>query len=115
MSPVGGVGINYAIQDAVVAANVLAGKLKYGLVQVQDLAKVQRERELPTRVIQMFQNILQRQFLARILNTQQLPRFSPVGRLLLRIPLLQAIPARLMAFGLRQAHVQQSIAEPEHV
>jgi 2-polyprenyl-6-methoxyphenol hydroxylase-like FAD-dependent oxidoreductase len=108
MSPVGGVGINYAIQDAVAAANVLAGKLKYGIVQVQDLAKVQRERELPTRVIQMFQNILQRQFLARVLNTQQLPRFSPVARLFLRIPLLRAIPARLMAFGLNQAHVQQT-------
>lgn len=107
MSPVGGVGINYAIQDAVCAANMLAGKLKYGIVQMQDLALVQRKRELPTRVIQAFQNTLQRQLLARILNTQQLPRFSPLLRFVLRFPLLRAIPAYLIAFGLTPEHVRQ--------
>ena len=109
MSPVGGVGINYAIQDAVVASNVLSGKLKYGVAQVQDLAKVQRERELPTRAIQALQNLLQRQFLARALNTQQMPRFSSVARFLFRFPLLRSLPARLIALGLNQAHVRQEL------
>src|SRR5205823_12757413 len=53
MSPVGGVGINYAIQDAVVAANVLGGRLESGRLRLSDLAAVQRRREWPTRIIQM--------------------------------------------------------------
>src|SRR5581483_3764211 len=69
MSPVGGVGINYAIQDAVVAANVLGGKLKYGIAETSDLAKVQRQRELPTRVIRTFQSAVQRNDLANVLSS----------------------------------------------
>ncbi|GEM_PF-1175808 len=60
MSPIGGVGINYAIQDAVVAANVLAGPLASGWLRLRDLAEVQRQRELPTRLIQGFQHVPQR-------------------------------------------------------
>ncbi len=107
MSPVGGVGINYAVQDAIVAANLLSSKLKYGIVQTRDLAKVQRERELPTRAVQAFQNLLQQQFLARALNNQQPPFFLPLALFVLRLPLLRTIPGRLMALGLNQAHVQQ--------
>src|SRR5207247_3178712 len=59
MSPIGGVGFNYAIQDAVVAANVLSGKLKYGVVSQQDLVEVQRQRELPTKFIQAIQSFAQ--------------------------------------------------------
>lgn len=111
MSPIGGVGINYAIQDAVAAANVLAGKLKYGIVQVRDLAKVQRQRELPTRAIQAFQQLLQRQVLAPALNTQRISSPPPVLRLLLHIPFINAIPRRLIALGLKQVHVKQALRE----
>jgi 2-polyprenyl-6-methoxyphenol hydroxylase-like FAD-dependent oxidoreductase len=107
MSPIGGVGINYAIQDAVVSANILAGKLKYGIVELRDLAKVQRQREIPTRIIQAFQNLLQRQVLASALNAQKPPSFSPLLRLLLRIPLARYIPTRLIALGVKQVHVRQ--------
>ena len=76
MSPVGGVGINYAIQDAVVAANVLAEPLKesQGQLKMMDtryLAAVQRRRELPTRFIQVVQTQIQRQVLASVLRSEQ--------------------------------------------
>lgn len=102
MSPVGGVGINYAIQDAVVAANVLTQPLHAGNVQVHDLAKVQRQRELPTRIIQAFQSLVQQQIFARVLNSDQL--FKPPA--LLRIPILRDLPVRLIAFGVLPAHDQ---------
>lgn len=107
MSPVGGVGINYAIQDAVVAANVLAEKLKYGIVEVRDLAKVQRQREIPTRIVQAFQNLMQRQVLAPALNAKQAPGFSPLVRFLLRFSAVRYIPARIIALGVKQVHVRQ--------
>lgn len=106
MSPVGGVGINYAIQDAVVAANVLAGKLKYGIVEVRDLAKVQRQREVPTRIVQAFQNLLQRQILAPALKAKRATSFPPLLRFLLRIPLVRYIPSRIIALGVKQVHVR---------
>lgn len=102
MSPVGGVGINYAIQDAVVTANVLSEKLKTGKLQIPDLAKVQRRRELPTRFIQAFQSLIQEQIFVRALNTQQ--RFHlPV---FLRLPIVRDLPARAIAFGLWSHHVK---------
>jgi 2-polyprenyl-6-methoxyphenol hydroxylase-like FAD-dependent oxidoreductase len=107
MSPVGGVGINYAIQDAVVTANVLAGKLKYGIVEARDLAKVQRQREVPTRIVQAFQSLLQRQILAPVLDAKRVPAFSPLVRFLLRIPVVRYIPARIIAIGVKQVHVRQ--------
>jgi len=102
MSPVGGVGINYAIQDAVVAANVLSKPLQAGKVQVGDLAKVQRQRELPTRIIQAFQSLVQQQIFARVLNSDQ--PFKPPA--LLRVPILRDLPVRLIAFGVLPAHVK---------
>ncbi len=76
MSPIGGVGINYAIQDAVVAANVLAGPLASGWLRLRDLAEVQHQRELPTRLIQGFQHVPQRQVLPSAI---QLLRRTPAG------------------------------------
>ena len=67
MSPVGGVGINYAVQDAVVAANVLTEPLKRGRLRLRDLAAVQRQREIPTRIIQGFQRLAQEQIVTRAL------------------------------------------------
>jgi len=106
MSPVGGVGINYAIQDAVVAANVLSDPLKAGNVRVSDLAKVQRRRELPTKIIQAFQSLVQQQILVRALNSEQsfkLPIF-------LRLPILRDLPARLIAFGVWPVHLKKQLA-----
>lgn len=102
MSPVGGVGINYAIQDAVVAANVLSKPLQAGNVQVSDLAKVQRRRKLPTQIIQAFQSLVQQQIFAGVLNSDQL--FKPPA--LLRVPILRDLPMRLIAFGVLPAHVK---------
>src|SRR5204863_3573353 len=70
MSPVGGVGINYAIQDAVAAANLLSTPLKRGQVSVDELAAVQRRRELPTKVAQGVQNAIQRRLITRALGAQ---------------------------------------------
>ncbi len=71
MSPIAGVGINYAIQDAVVAANVLAGPLKAGRVTIAHLAEVQHQRQWPTKVIQAMQSFLQRNLVANVLESQQ--------------------------------------------
>lgn len=102
MSPVGGVGINYAIQDAVVAANVLSKPLKNRQLELSDLAKVQRQRELPTRLIQAFQTFVQKQIFAPILTSNR--SFQP--SILLRLPILRDLPARLIALGVFPVHVQ---------
>lgn len=101
MSPVGGVGINYAIQDAVVAANVLSTPLKSNAVHLWDLAEVQRQRELPTRIIQAFQSIIQQQIIKGALDTTRkftVPAF-------LRLPILRDLPARIIGFGVWPVHV----------
>src|SRR5919198_3478625 len=95
MSPVGGVGINYAIQDAVVAANALAGPLRRGRVRLADLAAVQRRREWPTRVIQAIQTFLQRRVVSSALSADR--PFKPPA--LLGLPPLRDLLARLVAFG----------------
>lgn len=102
MSPVGGVGINYAIQDAVVAANVISEPLKKGHLHLWDLAEVQHQRELPTRVIQAFQSFIQQQILVRALNSEQVFK-TPF---FLRLPILRNIIPRLIGFGVSPAHVQ---------
>ena len=106
MSPIGGVGINYAIQDAVVAANVLSEHLKAGKVPLSDLAEVQRKRELPTRIIQAFQNTIQKQVLTRVLKSDQPLTISPFVRFLIRLPWVGDFPARLIAFGPVSVHVK---------
>ncbi len=112
MSPVAGVGINYAIQDAVVAANVLIKPLKESQARLVDLdvrhlAKVQRRRRLPTRLIQGAQALIQRQVLARALRSDE--PFSPPRplRLLLRAPIVRNIPARIVGFGFWPVHVKE--------
>src|SRR5205807_4757890 len=71
MSPVGGVGINLAIQDAVAAANLLAARLREGSVTTIDLDKVQRRRLFPTRLTQRLQIIIQDRVISRVLGSQQ--------------------------------------------
>jgi 2-polyprenyl-6-methoxyphenol hydroxylase-like FAD-dependent oxidoreductase len=111
MSPVAGVGINYAIQDAVEAANILTGPLRESqerLVPVDEkrLAAVQRRRELPTRLIQALQAQVQRNILAPALGSNA-PFSPPLPlRLLPRIPVLRNVPGRLIGFGLRKVRVK---------
>ena len=104
MSPVGGVGINYAIQDAVVAANVLAEPLTGSQMQLvnlpeRQLAAVQRRRQLPVRAIQAAQALVQRRVLAPTLDSDT-PFTPPIPlRLALRLPFVRDIPARIVGFG----------------
>jgi len=108
MSPVGGVGINYAIQDAVVAANVLAAGLKSGSVSRADLAEVQRQREWPTRVIQATQSFLQRRIIAAALNIAQAGKVPWQLRLFAMIPIVRDIPPRLIASGPRRVRLREA-------
>ncbi len=106
MSPVGGVGINYAIQDGVVAANVLSAPLKKGVVAVEDLRAVQRQREWPVKVIQWIQTQIQKRVIAAALRTDKPLQIPAPLRLLLRIPILRDLPAHVLAFGVRTVHVE---------
>jgi 2-polyprenyl-6-methoxyphenol hydroxylase-like FAD-dependent oxidoreductase len=107
MSPVGGVGINYAIQDAVVACNVLANRLKSGNVPESDLAEVQRRREFPTRVIQAMQAFMQERLVANVLRSQTATNVPWQLRLFVRIPMLRDLPPRLIAFGIRRVRLTE--------
>jgi 2-polyprenyl-6-methoxyphenol hydroxylase-like FAD-dependent oxidoreductase len=105
MTPVGGVGINYAIQDAVETANLLAGPLQRGDVKPDDLAAVQKRRELPTRVTQKFQSMIQQTIAAPALQPGTAFRLPLPLRILLRIPRLRDLPARMLGFGIRRVRV----------
>lgn len=107
MSPVGGVGINYAIQDAVVAANVLSGPLKSGKVTDLDLAEVQRQREWPTKVIQKFQAFMQRRIIAGVLESQQAGNIPWQLRLLAKVPVIRDLPPRMIAFGPKRVRLRE--------
>ena len=106
MSPVGGVGINLAIQDAVAAANILSAPLASGRLSDEDLRRVQLRRELPTRVIQRAQLAIQDQFLRRALEHRGDVKVPLAMRLLQRFPVLRRIPARLVGVGVRPEHVR---------
>jgi 2-polyprenyl-6-methoxyphenol hydroxylase-like FAD-dependent oxidoreductase len=106
MSPIGGVGINLAIQDAVAAANILAAKLRIGTVTLADLDGVQRRRAFPTRVIQSGQVLIQRRIIRRVLASSA-PITPPlVMKLMQRVPALRRIPARIIGIGVRPEHVR---------
>lgn len=106
MSPVGGVGINLAIQDAVAAANILARPLSQGWVSLSHLQKVQWRRELPTRLTQWAQVQVQRRVLGRVLGNSQQVAAPAFLKLFKRFPVLQRIPARLIGIGVRAEHVR---------
>jgi 2-polyprenyl-6-methoxyphenol hydroxylase-like FAD-dependent oxidoreductase len=108
MSPVGGVGINLAIQDAVAAANILAAPLRRGPASVADLQAVQRRREWPARMTQRVQVAVQDRVIARVLQgnaTELAPRLPLALRMLRAFPVLRRIPARLVGIGIRPEHV----------
>ena len=106
MSPVGGVGINYAIQDAVEAANVLAEPLLKGALEPRHLREVQRRREWPTRLIQALQTRIQKRVIAAALDPRHTFRVPAALRLLLRLPLLRTLPARFIGLGFKRVHVK---------
>ena len=106
MSPAAGAGIKYAIEDAVVAANVLAEPFRAGRVRLGDLAKVQRKRELPTRFIQALGAFAQKTFLRRFLSPNGKPPLPPIFRLA-PIPIVRKIFPRVMAFGLWKVRVKE--------
>jgi len=106
MSPVGGVGINLAIQDAVAAANLLAAPLREGRLAIDDLRRVQCRRMLPTRITQRMQLFIQNRIIHRVLgSTDKLPLPFAV-KLLARFPLVRRVPARLIGVGIRPEHVR---------
>jgi len=107
MSPIGGVGINLAIQDAVAAANLLTAPLLAGVPTQADLRRVQDRREPPTRQTQGLQVFLQERVLDRVLDAQTMkpPWFLKLFNVL---PILRAIPARTIGIGFRPEHVRTS-------
>src|SRR4030095_2576668 len=112
MSPVGGVGINLAIQDAVAAANVLFRPLREGQMTIDHLRRIQKRRELPTRVTQRLQVIVQRRISARVLGETGSLQPPLALRLLARIPYLRRIPARIVGYGIRAEHVTPELTRP---
>jgi len=111
MSPIGGVGINLAIQDAVAAANLLWEPLRAGRPTVAHLRRVQARRQWPTRVTQGFQVLVQRRIISQALQGGQARLTPPLAiRLLARYPFLQRLPARMVGVGIRAEHVRSPAA-----
>lgn len=109
MSPVGGVGINLAIQDAVAAANQLAVPLRERRMTTEDLWKVQRRREWPTKLTQWVQLAVQNRVIKQVLRDTE-PLLPPSAiKLIARFPLLRRIPARMIGLGFRPEHVQSPV------
>ncbi len=105
MSPIGGVGVNLAVQDGVAAANQLAARLKAGRAGDNDLRAIQARRAFPARVTQQIQLIMQNQIVRRVLSGTERPKPPVLLKLLERVPLLQRIPGRLLAVGVRPEHI----------
>jgi len=106
MSPIGGVGINLAVQDAVAAANILAAPLAAGAAPVHMLRKVQDRREFPTRLTQAVQIFAQNRFIGRVLAGNNPIQVPSILKLMQRWPILQRIPARAIGLGARPEHVK---------
>jgi 2-polyprenyl-6-methoxyphenol hydroxylase-like FAD-dependent oxidoreductase len=106
MSPVGGVGINLAIQDAVAAANILGEKMSGGRIDDRDLEAVQRRREFPTRATQKLQIAIQNRIIRRVLTSSQSFKVPGIIRLMQRWPSLRRIPARIVGVGFRPEHIR---------
>ncbi len=113
MSPVGGVGVNLAIQDAVAAANLLADKLRGNQVTEADLGAVQRRRAWPARMTQRLQVVIQNRVISPVLGGSAQIRPPFVLRLLRGLPWLRRWPARLIGMGFRPEHVPRHV--PGHV
>ncbi|HXV84679.1 MAG TPA: FAD-dependent oxidoreductase [Candidatus Binatia bacterium] len=106
MSPIGGVGINLAIQDAVAAANTLAEPLRERRVTVDLLRQVQKRREFPTRVTQRLQLAIQHRVIAPVLRGIQRLKPPLLLRIITAVPLLRRIPAYIIGVGIRPEHIR---------
>jgi 2-polyprenyl-6-methoxyphenol hydroxylase-like FAD-dependent oxidoreductase len=106
MSPVGGVGINLAIQDAVAAANVLVPRMTQRAATVEDLRAVQRRREWPTRMTQRMQVLVQNRVISNVLRNTATPKPPLIVRMFGQIPALQRLPARIIGMGFRPEHIR---------
>ena len=105
MSPIGGVGINLAVQDAVATANRLAAPLRARSVSDEDLRAIEARRTLPVRFTQRLQLIMQNRIIGRALASTQRPKPPLLFKLFDMFPVLRRIPARLLAVGIRPEHV----------
>ncbi|WP_448043350.1 FAD-dependent oxidoreductase [Bradyrhizobium liaoningense] len=111
MSPVGGVGVNLAVQDAVATANLLADKLQRGCPTEDELDAIRRRREFPVKMTQRMQVIVQNNIISGALQGGDRPLKVPlVVRLVTALPWLQGISARLLALGVRPEHVHSRVA-----
>ena len=105
MSPIGGVGVNLAVQDAIAAANILAAPLREGSLTTDHLAEVQQRRTFPMKVIQKMQTTVQERLIDKILDSKK-PITAPwVMRLFNTFPFLRRIPARIVGIGVRPEHI----------
>ena len=112
MSPVGGVGVNLAVQDAVAAANILGRVLRESRLEEKHLAQVQTRREWPTRIIQRIQLAVQNRVVASALGATG-PFKPPLAvKLIMKIPGLRQLPARLVGLGVRPEHVAPEMRAP---
>jgi len=111
MSPIGGIGINLAIQDAVATANILAPVLARGArPSLDDLKRVQQRREFPTRMTQRMQMVMQDRVMTRVLAAKSDPKPPFAVKLLNRFAFLRRIPARIIGIGFRPEHVRSPVA-----
>lgn len=106
MSPIGGVGINLAVQDAVAAANVLVPRMRVGKATLADLHAVQRRREWPTRLTQRLQILIQNRVITRVLQSTRQPEPPLLVRVLGALPWLRRLPARIIGMGFRPEHIR---------
>jgi 2-polyprenyl-6-methoxyphenol hydroxylase-like FAD-dependent oxidoreductase len=112
MSPVGGVGVNLAVQDAVATANLLAEKLASNCPSEQELDAVRRRREFPVRMTQAMQVVVQNNIISVALKPGDQPLRAPLfARIVNAIPWLQGITARFVAIGVRPEHVRSPTSE----
>jgi 2-polyprenyl-6-methoxyphenol hydroxylase-like FAD-dependent oxidoreductase len=110
MSPIGGVGVNLAVQDAVATANLLAAKLAGGCPSEDELDAVRQRREFPVRMTQRMQVVVQNNIVSAALKPGNRPLKAPLAmRLLTTIPWLQGITARFVGLGVRPEHVRSPI------
>ncbi|MBV8089936.1 MAG: FAD-dependent oxidoreductase [Alphaproteobacteria bacterium] len=112
MSPIGGVGINMAVQDAVAAASRLAGPLRSGKLRDDDLQAIQERRTLPVRFTQWLQLTIQKRIISRVLESRRRPKPPLFFKLFGIFPVLRRIPARLIGIGIRPEHVRIPEATP---
>ncbi len=106
MSPIGGVGINLAIQDAVASANILGPRLRGGAIGTGDLRRVQRRREFAAKATQTLQLLVQRHVIGRVLWNERSPFLGCLPAVARGLPFLSRLPARLVGLGFRREHVK---------